>query len=588
MHLELKRFENRDLHKDLAGLSKFLQDLKLLAPAPELACFVIQRNGHIFKISDEILDACQSLPITTKSRDSQPYLLFLLYPRGLQQIPPRFLRVLWKFKLDGILVYSLEESEKLLLVHLKIENYQWKQELEIVHLTPPELRRLYQDDWFKLRADSLDSEITDEDISPSPKAVCLSLEFTTRRLDIPCSPTEEFHSLAKTLGFEIQLDISQKLSKPQTGTFLGRGKFEEILSIVEMGDFSHLLVNCDVPSSFKRKFTEESLLPVWDRTDLILEIFRHHARTERSRLQVELAKLYYHADQIIHEQLQGPEIGLRRREIHKDKIRSRINERRREIKDELEKLRNQDENRLQIRLRDNPFSMALVGYTNAGKSSLFNGLLGREEVDVEDLLFKTLDTTTRSLELSLQSRILITDTVGFIQKLPPHLQEAFTTTLAESKACSHLILLLDPIGIPMKKQQEVLRETLGIIGRTDEENWFWVINKMDLFATEQEAHETAIDLGVDYLVNATNQDSVFQLKEAILKKLFSMLTQETLYLEYEDFGKLHSLRDLATLEEEPSYYESHLEIRISFSRENTHRIEKIFNRSMDELTRSRG
>ena len=251
MNLELKRFENRDLQKDLAGLSKFLQDLKALAPAPEQICFVIQRNGFIYKIAKELLDACQSLPSSTKDRINQPFLLFLFYPRGIQQIPPRFLRVLWKFKIDGLVVFSPEEPDKLLLIHLKIENYRWKQELELVDLTPPEFRRLYQDEWFKSRTDQLDLEDTEEDKSIHPKCVCLSLEFTTRSLDIPTSPTDEFHSLAKTLGFEIEVDISQKLSRPQTGTFLGRGKFEEILSIVEMDDFTHLLINCDVPADRK-------------------------------------------------------------------------------------------------------------------------------------------------------------------------------------------------------------------------------------------------------------------------------------------------------------------------------------------------
>jgi GTP-binding protein HflX len=270
--------------------------------------------------------------------------------------------------------------------------------------------------------------------------------------------------------------------------------------------------------------------------------------------------------------------------VHKDKIRSRITERRREIKDELERLKTQDENRLQIRLRENPFSMALIGYTNAGKSSLFNGLLGRHEVDVENLLFKTLDTTTRALELSLQSRILITDTVGFIQKLPPHLEEAFTTTLSESQICSHLLILLDPVGMPLEIQQQVLRETLAKIGRTDEENWFWVLNKVDLFDSREKANQICKTLSIEYQVSATSDDSVQELKESIVEKLFAMLRQETLYLDYEEYGKLHGLREIATLEEEPAYFGTHLELRISFPNENTHRIEKVFGRSLDELT----
>lgn len=587
MHRELQRFETRDLHKDLSGLSRFLQDLKSLSPTPDETCFLIQRNGYILKVTEEILEACHSLPPSSKHKLNQPYLLFLLYPRGIQHIPPRFTRILWKYKLDGMVIFSLEEPDHLLLLNLKIENFHWVQELEMKEISLPEFRRLYQEEWFRTRTEDLEALDEEEEEVAEFRAICLALEFTTKSIEIPFSPVEEFHSLAKTLGFEILADESQKLSKPQTGTFLGKGKFEEIVSRVEMGDFSHLLINCDVPASFKRKFTEETLLPVWDRTDLILEIFRFHARTERSRLQVDLAKLYYHSDQIIHDQLQGPEIGFRRREIHKDKIRSRINERRREIKDELEKLKTQDENRLQSRLKENPFAMALIGYTNAGKSSLFNGLLGRHEVEVENLLFKTLDTTTRALELSNQSRILITDTVGFIQKLPPHLQEAFTTTLSESRICSHLLILLDPIGIPMETQQEVLRDTLQKIGRTDEENWFWAINKVDLFSTASEARRIADQLGVEYLVSATDPNSARELKESILEKLFSLLAKETLYLDYDEYGKLHALREIATLEQEPAYLGTHLEIQISFSRDNTHRIEKIFGRSLDELTQPR-
>ena len=389
--------------------------------------------------------------------------------------------------------------------------------------------------------------------------------------------------LADTLDMQVLRTMGQKLNKPNPSSFIGSGKLEEILEAIEEDDYTHVFFNCDLPSRFKRDLDTQSMLTVWDRTDLILEIFRVRARTERARLQVELASLHYRGEDAIRRQLDDPQFASAMAyEAYRDKLRQRLTEKKKSIKQDLERLKRQDSERRSTRELSSPTSIALIGYTNAGKSSLFNEFLGKEEVATENLLFKTLDTTTRNLEISQQSAFLISDTVGFIQQMPEHLKEAFHTTLAESKLSSHILILLDPLSIPIKQQRECIIDTMEAIDRVDQDNWFWVVNKVDLL-NEDQISQIKQDFEIDLFISAHDPESVQSLKEYLVKQISSNRRTVDLELDYSMNDQIHSLKKIATILQEPIYDPDWIRVKVSFPFGDEYKIEQLFGASLVEL-----
>lgn len=303
----------------------------------------------------------------------------------------------------------------------------------------------------------------------------------------------ELGRLAETDGAVVVLTMKQRLDAPIPKTFIGKGKVEELVSYVRNLDADVVIFDDELTPSQQSNLERAVGEPVKiiDRTALILDIFGEHARTKEGRLQVQLAQLQYVLPRLrgmwshlVGEQTRGG-IGSRfgqgesQLEVDRRLIRDRISTLRKELS-ELEKRRGVQS---KARWDSGVFRVSLVGYTNAGKSSLLNRLTGAG-VYAKDELFATLDPTTRSLVLEEGRKLTLTDTVGFIQKLPTTLVESFKSTLAEARAADLLLLVVDASDKRWRDQMAAVVEILRDIN-SDGIRRVLVLNKIDLLAQDE-------------------------------------------------------------------------------------------------------
>ena len=298
----------------------------------------------------------------------------------------------------------------------------------------------------------------------------------------------ELARLAETDGAEVVLTMTQRLDAPVPKTFIGKGKVEELCSYVRNLSADVVIFDDELTPSQQANLERAVGEPVKiiDRTALILDIFGVHAKTHEGRLQVQLAQLQYVLPRLrgmwshlVGEQTRGG-IGSRfgqgesQLEVDRRLVRARISTLRRE----LERLERRRGVQSKARWDSGVYRVALVGYTNAGKSTLLNRLTGAG-VYVRDELFATLDPTTRALELEEGRKITITDTVGFIQKLPTMLVESFKSTLAEVRAADLVLLVVDASDPHRELEIAAVRSVLEEIG-ADQIRCVEVLNKCDL------------------------------------------------------------------------------------------------------------
>ena len=283
-------------------------------------------------------------------------------------------------------------------------------------------------------------------------------------------PLEELAMLADTAGADVLERFVQKREKPDAGTFLGKGKAEEIGRVMAGLDADLLIVDHDLSPSQGRNLEKVTGARVIDRTELILDIFVRRASSAMARCQVELAQMEYslprlrrlwtHLNREVGTAKAG--IGVRgpgEKQIETDRrlVRKRIDELR-------ANLQNMQAHRVrQTRARRDWFTASLVGYTNAGKSTLMRALTGAD-VLVEDRLFATLDTTTRAWEITKGRQIFLSDTVGFIRDLPHHLVSSFLATLEEAREADLLLHVIDAADPDALDHLEVVERTLSDIG----------------------------------------------------------------------------------------------------------------------------
>ncbi len=308
---------------------------------------------------------------------------------------------------------------------------------------------------------------------------------------------DELAALAKTAGIEVVGRESQQLSSIHPATLIGSGKLAELVELREELDYDLILFDDELSPRQQREieeaFGEEGEIKVLDRTALILDIFAEHANTREGALQVELAQLEYRLPRLTrawtHLARQaggqaggmGGGVGLRgpgetQLEVDRRNIRIRIAL----LKEELEKVRAHRARYRQRRRREGIPVISLVGYTNAGKSTLLNAL-SDADVLVADMLFATLDPTTRRVQLPGGSWVLFTDTVGFIQKLPHQLVAAFRATLEEVLEADLLVHVIDVTHPNAGQQVAAVHETLAEIGAVDKP-MINAMNKIDRFA----------------------------------------------------------------------------------------------------------
>ncbi|MDD6504293.1 MAG: GTPase HflX [Lachnospiraceae bacterium] len=332
----------------------------------------------------------------------------------------------------------------------------------------------------------------------------------------------ELAELVKTAGAEVVGTLIQKRERIHPGTYVGTGKVEELSELIY--DTGATGIVCDDELSPAQLKNLEQLLDtkIMDRTLIILDIFAAHATTNEGKIQVELAQLRYRLSRLsgLGRSMSrlGGGIGTRgpgekKLEMDRRLINDRIAQLRRELK-EVEQHR--DVNRAKRKRNQVPV-VAIVGYTNAGKSTLLNHLTDAQVLE-EDKLFATLDPTTRVLELSGKQEVLLTDTVGFIRKLPHHLIEAFKSTLEEAKYADYIFHVVDASNPQREKQMHITYQTLDDLGVKDK-TIVTLFNKQDLRTDREPLH----DFRADHVLNISagkgeGLSRVTELLEEILRE----------------------------------------------------------------------
>jgi GTP-binding protein HflX len=298
---------------------------------------------------------------------------------------------------------------------------------------------------------------------------------------------DELERLTDTAGAVIVGEVTQQLDKPHAATYLGSGKLEELRRRVAETDATLVVFDDELSPSQAKNIEDVVGKRVVDRAELILDIFATRARSAEAKVQVELAQLEYMLPRLTRmwthlEKFRGG-IGMRGPgETQLETDRRLISHR---IKLLREKLREFQKGRaVQRSARRGEFKASLVGYTNAGKSSILKGLAGADDVFVEDRLFATLDPLTREVPLGDNARALVTDTVGFIRKLPHHLVASFRATLEEAREADLLLHVIDASHPTWPEQREVVDGVLGELDLADRPVLL-VFNKTDLLNEEE-------------------------------------------------------------------------------------------------------
>ncbi len=376
----------------------------------------------------------------------------------------------------------------------------------------------------------------------------------------------ELERLAETAGLEVVGQSVQRLDHPHPATFVGKGKAEEIASTVRGLGAEVVIFDDELSPRHQRElealFSDKT--KVMDRTGLILDIFALHANTREGALQVELAQYEYRlprltqawTDRAFSQQAGGRAggstggVGLRgpgetRLEMDRRIIRQRIAQ----IKRELEEVRAHRARHRSQRRRSGLPTVALVGYTNAGKSTLLNALSGAE-VYVADELFATLDPTTRRVELPGGTAILVTDTVGFIQKLPTQLVAAFRATLEEVVDADLLLHIVDASHGQAREQVRAVFDTLREIGAS-ELPILTALNKVDRFEDPQSAGLALYDLPDTVAISALTGYGIDTLKARLEEALEAEMARVNVLLPFErgDLVSLFHERGLIQTEE---------------------------------------
>ena len=377
---------------------------------------------------------------------------------------------------------------------------------------------------------------------------------------------DELEELASTAGAVTVGKVIQNREAEHPGTYIGKGKIEEVRALVYALNATGVICDDELSPAQLNNLERELDCKVMDRTLLILDIFAARAVTSEGKIQVELAQLRYRAARLVglRESLSrlGGGIGTRgpgEKKLETDRrlIRTRISA----LKQELVQVEKHRELIRSGRARGNMKTVAIVGYTNAGKSTLLNELTGSEVLS-EDKLFATLDPTTRLLNLQDGQQILLTDTVGFIHKLPHHLIEAFKSTLEEAKYADYIIHVVDSSNPQAEMQMHVVYETLrelGVMGK-----------KIITLFNKQDVPGACVlrDFKSDYSLKISARTG--QGLEELGELLARLLAEDQIYMErifpYQEAGKIQLIREYGQLLSE-EYTETGILVKARVPRE---------------------
>ena len=357
---------------------------------------------------------------------------------------------------------------------------------------------------------------------------------------------DELAALLETAGGQTAAVVMQSKDSPDPRTFIGEGKVAEVKELVHAMDADMVIFDNSLSPSQQRVLSEELNVSVLDRSALILDIFAQRARTREGRLQVELAQYKYLLPRLTgmwkHLERQEGAIGTRgpgETQLESDRrhIRRKISK----LEEELKDVRRVRATQRERRIKNEVPVVAIVGYTNAGKSTLLNRLTGAA-IPANDRLFDTLDTTTRTLEISDTCTVLISDTVGFIRKLPHHLVEAFKATLEELEYADLLLHVIDASNPEWRDQTAVVEDLIRELG-AEQTPRLDVFNKCDRYLGDIRPH------GEDIVsISARTGEGVPELLAAIGRRLDNGARRVIIHLPYDQGGLLDKLYQQAKVE----------------------------------------
>lgn len=434
-------------------------------------------------------------------------------------------------------------------------------------------------------------------------ALLISISTPELNGDEAIESLAELARLVTTLGFKVVGTQSQKLSSTKRVNVLGLGKLADIAQLtgnqgalesseenenfpeevdidaipsnipsdnLPFGCADVVVFDCDLSPSQLRNVENQLGVEVFDRTGIIIEIFSRHARTKTAKLQVDIARLNYAAPR-----LRESSTGDKERQMGKGAGETTLEINRRNVRDQLAELRHelisvQHEMKSRRTQRSELFCVALVGYTNAGKSSMMRAITG-SDVEGENKLFATLDTTVRALYPTTQPRILVSDTVGFIKKLPHDLVASFHSTLAEAHDASLLLYVVDAADPSFRAQLKVVHQVLEEVGVADSKKLL-VLNKADLLDSEQR-QALREEFPDAMMTSARSADDVSQLHKYIIGVAQEEMIEEEIIIPYTAKGIVGEIRSSMSVTKEEYEYE-YIKLTVRSSAINLARLKK--------------
>ncbi len=402
------------------------------------------------------------------------------------------------------------------------------------------------------------------------RAIIVGIVNSQQKRELAEEYLDELALLLDTAGAEVVKAVVQAKSAVDPAYFIGRGMAEQLAELVISKKADMIVFDDDLSPSQVRNLESCCKTKIMDRSGIILDIFSHRAKTKEAKTQVELAQLQYYLHRLtkmwshFSRQTGGAGIGLRgpgetQLETDRRLIRKKITT----LSRELEQISQQRQNRRKG--RKDIFKVALVGYTNAGKSSLMNSLTAAE-IFVEDRLFATLDPTVRLMENSGKEKILLIDTVGFIRKLPHHLIASFKSTLEESQDANLLLHVIDCTHHYFRDHIKVVLSVLRDL-KIDDRPIITVFNKIDLIKEKFFLSELRQEFAPCFLISAKRNMFISELKAEIIRQASDSKVTASLHLKMSDHKQLASIYGWADVL--TRYYEDglvHLKIQFPSSR----------------------
>ena len=388
----------------------------------------------------------------------------------------------------------------------------------------------------------------------------------------------ELEELADTAGADTIFKIIQSRNRFDPAYYIGKGKAEELAQLVELNDIELVAFDDDLTSVQVRNLERLFNRKIIDRSGLILDIFALRAKTKEAKTQVELAQLQYLLPRLTrawtHLSKQYGGIGTKgpgETQIETDRriIRTRISH----LKEKLKKIELQRST--QSSNRKNYVRVSLAGYTNAGKSTLFN-LLTKSDVFAEDKLFATLDSTTRALDLNSVQKLLISDTVGFIRKLPPHLVASFKSTLNEVRDADIILHVIDMSHHFYEDHLKIVDDTLKEFGSKDKIE-IKVFNKVDAVKDKSKIEFIRNTYKNSVIISAQKGINILKLNEMLIDKAERSFVEDEISIAIEKtklVSQIHSLAEVISTK----YNNGSVVMNIRTSKENKERIKKLLGR----------